>query len=173
MRALASSDSRAARATLAASSPSCARRSASRGRLALSAGAFEFGRQFARLLLEAPVRLDGALALRRGRLERGVERGHRVEHRVHVRARALDVLFHGLDGLLRAGVLLGGVRRAGGGFVARRLGFGGGLPAPVERQALRFAPRLELLALEVQFVGARLQHLGLLRVERDLLLRGG
>ena len=55
-------------------------------------------------------------------------------------------------------------------FVARRGGFAGGQAAAFEGQLLGFAARFELLTLGFELLGPRPQHLGLLRIERDLLL---
>ena len=94
----------------------------------------QFGRELSRFEIEAAIGLDGALALGRSGFQRRAERGNRVEHRVKVRALALDVLFGGLDVLLRAGVVVGRGRSERRRFVAR------GWPLPPPPGGARRAP---------------------------------
>jgi hypothetical protein len=141
-----------------------------RGRDALRAGPLELDAQLARFHLEARTGFNRALTLsRRGIVRRGQGRD-RVEHRVDIRAGLLDVLLERVDVLLRAGVFVGGIGGQCRRFVSRGGRFGGGLAAGIERQALRFATGFKLLALDLELLGAPLQHVRLLRIERNLLL---
>ena len=122
--------------------------------LPLRACGFELGRELTGFEIEPAIGLDGALALGRRGFERRAERGNRVEHRVEIRALALDILFGSLDVLLRAGVVVGRRRGERRGFVASGRRFRGRLAARVERQPFRLAARLQLLPLDLELVGA-------------------
>ena len=98
------------------------------------------------------------------------QRRDRVENRVDIGASLLDILLERFDRHPRARVFLGRRRCQRRGLVPRGRGFRRRLPAAIERDPLGLAPRLELLAFRVELLGALLQHLGLLRIERDLLL---
>ena len=170
MRALDSSNSREARAMRAASRLSWARCNASAATCRCDRAVSQFGRELSRFEIEAAIGLDGALALGRRGFERRAERGNRVEHRVEIRALALDVLFGGLDVLLRAGVVVCRRRRERRRFVARGGRFRRRLAARFERQPFRLAALLQLLPFDLELVGALEQHFRLLRIERNLLL---
>ena len=133
-------------------------------------GALVFGPKVRRLGFETAVRLGGALTLCGRRIERGGQRGEGVDHGIDFRARGLNRGLGAFDRLLRSGVF----RRRRGGIPRRRVArlfcIDRRRPARLERQSFRLAPLGQRRMLDRELGAARLQHLGLLGVERDLLL---
>ena len=173
MRALASSDSRAARAMRVASIASCARRRPSTAAARSAARALGLDPDVARLDVELRQRLADAVARGRRVLERVAQRGRGVERREHLAARRFDVGFEPFDLAVRrlVGVRLRRQRRR------RAVAFGVRLGRPIaarcQRQTRGFAARFQPFELGGDVRRPRLERLHLLAVERDLLLLAG
>jgi hypothetical protein len=167
--ALASSDSRAAAPCGRIPAVLRAMQRLRRAR-ALGPAPFELDAELPRFEVRDAISRRRPARVARGRIMRARQRRDGVEHGVDVGARLLDILLERLDRHPRARVFLRRRCRQCRSPVASGGGFGRGQAPAFERDPLRFAARLELHAFLLELLGALLQHLGLLRIERDLLL---
>ncbi len=168
--AIASSDSRADPRQPGAFEGLLRPRQAVVGRRSCGYGAVILRAKVSRFNLETTQGLGRALALSRRSFESSGQCRHGVHHGIDFGARAIDLLIGRLNCLLRLGVL--GGRRLGrcGRLVARSLGVERCRATLFKGHPLWLTPAVQRRPFEFELVASRTQHVGLLRVQRNLLL---